>query len=67
MAKGVRKSAPAASNALTTARCPSAAAHIIAVWPSGSFASLPAPRANSTFTTATLPVRAAVMSGVSPP
>ena len=39
-----------------------------AVWPRrSSFASATAPRASSAFTTSTDPVRAAVMSGVSPP
>jgi hypothetical protein len=50
------------------AACPSAAAHIRAVCPRrSSFASTRAPCDKSAWTAAGAPVRAAVMSGVSPP
>src|SRR5215510_7838567 len=60
-------SAPCARSALTTSRCFSATAHIRAVWPCPvSSAFTFAPAESSAFTTARLPVCAAVISGVSP-
>ena len=60
-------SAPASTRARTTSVLFSAAAHISALWPrSGSFALTSAPRASRARTAATRPVRAAVISAVSP-
>ena len=60
-------SAPPSISTRAVSRCRSAIAHISAVCPFfASCAFAFAPRASSAFTAAALPVRAAVMSAVSP-
>ena len=61
-------SAPRSTSSRTASGCSFAAAHINAVVPrSSSAASTAAPRSSSTASTSTRPVRAASISGVSPP